>query len=202
MRSRDNNRRRRRGIVEGRGAYGERERFGEDQEPFNSQRSFPKQLKGLLLWLEHPVSSSSSSSLSVVATLDWHDLLANKIAIIWFPYSLVNKVWLQNDDDLKKYVIIERSPSFHSRTHHRFNGSYVPSLLLVIQAVENIKVIYLSKTSASGIHLFVSATWRWLLVLLRVFIFNNSQRETKISQSRLFVATRAITITPWNLVGL
>lgn len=109
---------------------------------------------------------------------------------------MANKVWFQNDDDLKKYVIIERSPSFHSRTHNRFNGSYVPSLLLVIQAVENIKVIYLSKTSASGIHLFVSATWRWLLVLIRVFIFNNSQRETKISQqSRLFVATRTITIT-------
>lgn len=126
MRSRDNNRRRRRrrGIVEGRGAYGERERFGEDQEPFNSQRSFPKQLKGLLLWLEHPVSSSSSSSLSVVATLDWHDLLANKIASLkLFEFHIL---WPIKFDS--KMMMISRN-MLSSKDHHRFTR--VPIIVLM-----------------------------------------------------------------------
>lgn len=59
-------------------------------------------------------------------SLDWYNLLANKIAILSL-YEL-NENWVEyfryksGDDDPKKCVITARSPSFHSRS---VNGPYV-----------------------------------------------------------------------------
>lgn len=149
--------------VEGRGLRSMgKERFGEDQEPFNSS-SFTKQLKGLLFvtrcFHPHPVSSSSITCVHLMdGSLDWYNLLANKIAIL----SLYEPNENSSITDTRVVMMIPRNV-LSPQDHHRFTrvplmGLTCP-LLLVIPSVWNIKINLLvhDKTSASGIHLFFSA---------------------------------------------